>query len=778
MTQTRREIERRALELIEQRHDPETRLPEREWAALLAQESVEVRARYGELTARSQTADFEIHTVEPSGGESRLPPATVGHFRLISRIGHGGMGQVWLAQRSDGLFDQRVAIKLIHEDRFSPRALDRFEAERRILARLEHPAIARLIDGGISDDGQPWLAMEYVEGDTLDTYLGRVKPRTRERVGLFIQLCEAVQSAHARFVVHADLKPPNILVDHSGRVRLLDFGIARLISQESDEGPLPLTRAYSSPQRLKGQSPTVSDDVYALGLLLGEITKPDADADLAAIIARASADEDLARYGSAEALANDLKRWLNQEPVSAQPATRSYRTRLFFKRHRVASLLTLSALAILTVSTVTASLSYFKAEAARHEAQQRFDQTRSMARFMMFDLYDQLSDAPGTVAARSNIANLGGRYLDSLSQTPDADNNLLVEAARGYLRVATIEGISGTANLGHVRDAKQALDQAEVLLRRVLKRDPVNAGALEEMGWLAGNRWTLGGADAESARLLPQARQFYLSALKLEPDRPGAQLGYLINEKNVAYDLIWQDQPKRAIPVVKAALAKLESFPWPPNRREDADLLKVNLLNRYGDAVYYSGDLAGSESYYRQADLIAQQWLGRTPGSLVWNHRRGEILWNLGGVLGELGRHREALDVLQTGVTALEKVAAYGPDASVEKMLVILLGQKAETLMQLGRPQEAIEPARRSLDIRRARLAKEPSDQARQRDVPVALVPYAKVLAAAGDRQGACAAAVEAVKRWQDLSKAGQTFGIDVRRNLPDTVKLKADVCS
>src|SRR5690606_30258012 len=203
-------------------------------------------------------------------------PEFVGPYRLVRPIGEGGMGTVYLAEREGAGFRQRVALKLVRAGYLDPRLGERFADERRILARLEHPGIARLIDAGTTPGGQPYLAMEYVEGHTLLAHADRERLTVEQRLRLFIEVCDAVHYAHQELVIHRDLKPGNILVGVDGRPRLLDFGIAKLVGQsEGGEGAVRtqpwMTPAYASPEQVRGGRVGIPTDVYALGVLLYEL---------------------------------------------------------------------------------------------------------------------------------------------------------------------------------------------------------------------------------------------------------------------------------------------------------------------------------------------------------------------------------------------------------------------------------------------------------------------------------------------------------------------------
>ncbi|MCK7593071.1 serine/threonine-protein kinase [Pseudomarimonas salicorniae] len=340
--------------------------------------------------------------------------ARLGHYRLVERIGSGGMGEVWRAQRDDD-FEQQVAIKLIRPLVDSEALRERFARERRILARLDHPNIARLLDGGVSEDGAPWYAMELVRGQPLQAHVEAAQLDARGRVQLLLQVCDAVAHAHAQLVVHRDLKPSNILVDAEGRVRVLDFGIARLIDDSADlrltsTGVRVFSPAYAAPEQIRGEPVGTSADVFALGAVLYELLtgeppfpqrsatperliaqlddevtpRPGAtlrrqsregsfrghlqrsDEELDTIVATALQPDPLRRYQGALQLAEDLRRWLDGRPIAARADSAAYRFRKFVVRHRLA---VGSASGVLLALIGGLALALWQADVARRHAE-------------------------------------------------------------------------------------------------------------------------------------------------------------------------------------------------------------------------------------------------------------------------------------------------------------------------------------------------------------------------------------------------------------------------
>ncbi len=403
-------------------HDALDRAPE-ERVAFLAEhcDDEALRREVHELLA----ADTELTLIDaPSAAtlagalqaEDTEIGRTVGAWTLRSVLGTGGMGVVYLASRR-AEFEQRAALKLIRRDLGGDEILARFRHERATLARLEHPGIARLLDGGATDDGRPWLATEYVEGEELDRWCDARGLAAAARCRLFADVCDAVAYAHGQLVVHRDLKPANILVDRQGTPRLLDFGIAKVLGardgldagalgdpghDEADggegdapegpprraapsltrEGPAPLTPAYASPEQREGRTVGTAADVYALGVILHELLTgerprsevaspdrragdagaagrvelhPDLGGDLRAILTRALAVDPTERYAHVRDLADDVRRHLDGFPVHARPSTFRYRCSRFIRRHRAASAL---GIALVVVAAAAAFSAY------------------------------------------------------------------------------------------------------------------------------------------------------------------------------------------------------------------------------------------------------------------------------------------------------------------------------------------------------------------------------------------------------------------------------------
>lgn len=331
-------------------------LPPTERAAFLATIDPALRSAVETLLAHDAEAAEQLDAVVQSAVTELNAPSDiglrVGPYLLIRELGHGGMGTVYQALRSDGEYIQTVAVKLVRRGMDSATILQRFRTERQILAALTHPNIAALLDGGTAPDGRPYLVMEYIDGDTLLRYVGARNLDTEARLRLFLPVCRAVHYAHRQQVLHRDLKPGNVMVTTDGIPKLLDFGIAKLLLRELVPGGAPVTETqvrlltpdYASPEQIAGSALTPASDIYSLGILLHELltgerpgptgsTNPQLARDLANIIAYALRPEPERRYASAEAFAGDLERFLAGAPILARRENLVYRTQRTLRRH-------------------------------------------------------------------------------------------------------------------------------------------------------------------------------------------------------------------------------------------------------------------------------------------------------------------------------------------------------------------------------------------------------------------------------------------------------------
>ena len=684
---------RAAMDLVDRGLD----LPEDEREALLLEcPDPEVRAEARKLfEADARAGDFlskpAIRGLPSAlGAFATSPPlegTRVGPFQLVSLLGKGGMGEVWLGRRDGADFEQKVAVKLLRHGSDATALARRFRLERQILARLAHPRIARLVDGGVTEQGQPWLAMELVDGLPITEHCSARELGVEQRLDLFLQVCDAVQFAHRNLVVHRDLKPRNILVSPGGEVKLLDFGIAKLLEDEQ-EGPTaltgtgerPMTPDYAAPEQVRGEAVTTATDVWALGVILHELltgVRPHASdsknrvdlerailesapsrpssrvatsralrsrlkGDLDAIVLKALRRKPEDRYTSAEALAADVRRHLDGRPVIARGDATSYLLRSFLRRHRVAvsfSALVLTALLVGLVGTL------WQAHRAREQARKAERAQEFLV--SMVQAFDP--NEHGEPVSQRDILVRGEAHIDELDDQPEEQARLLRVFAQTWL------------NLGDRVRAREAAERALALERKAL-----GPRSLEEATTLM----VLGGALDD----FDGAEQAHAEALSIarERERPDGLTA------------------ARAMTGLSGLARVHGRFAEAETLQRQALAIYVRLrgeegnetLDAMGNLALVLGDegrLDESADLNRHTALLFARVRGEDhPDTLI-------VRANLGRDLVELGRPEEA-DALLREVYD-RQVRVHGEDSLI---LLGTLRSRARALDGMGRPAEAV----------------------------------------------------------------------------------------
>jgi len=682
----------------------------------------------------------------------------VGPWELAERIGEGGMGAVYRAHRADD-FEQTAALKLIKPGMDSEAVVARFQAERQILARLQHPGIARLLDGGLTEDQRPYFAMELVEGQPITESCDTRQLDVTARLRLFVKVCEAVRYAHQGLVVHRDLKPSNILVTPDGEVKLLDFGIARLLADDNDleltrTGQRVLTPSYAAPEQVRGEAPTTATDVYALGGLLyrllcgtqpidtegrsvaevelavlNEIPKRPSDrvtmeaarqrdasedelarqlrGDLDVICGKALEKDPERRYGSAGELLSDIQRQLDGQPIEARPATRRYRAGLFVKRNRASVLGTAAALIALVALTgfytVRLANERDRAEAEATTAQQT-------AEFLegLFEGADP-DEAQGLELTAADLLQAGSRQLDEdLEDQPEVRADLLLVIGKVYRKLGAYD--SSRTHLERALALRQQLDdplgvsEVQSHLAVTMRRD----GEAEEAVRL--HRASIAIQREHSGSDEPE--------LGVSHSSLGAALHDLgrLDEAEGAYResiRILADQPDYAddADAVQNNLAGLLY-----NRQDYAEAAKVSgrvvesQMERYGPtrtsvgiawgtygmALHDSGDLDGAENAYQQSIEVFRRLYGDDHPSLTYP------LLDLGSLMMDRGDY-DASEAAILDALAIRE-ATYDPDDPDIALAVKNLGF---LYLDAGRLNEAEQQFTRALALLRAGLGNE-----------------------------------------------------------------------
>jgi len=373
-------------------------------------------------------------------GPSQEGPVKIGPFRIVHTLGTGGMGTVYLGERSE-LFAQRVAVKLLHLEQ-SRGALNP-SLEAHTLKSLDHPNIVRLLDSGTTNTGQRYLIMEYVDGIAIDLYCTEQQLTPSQRLHLILEVMDALDYAHRHLVLHADLKPANILVTPQGRVKLLDFGIAFTLSStnQSLEGNRNgFTPAFASPEQRAGGRLTIASDIYTLGVLTARLftAAVPLDRDLQAILEKSQSAAPEDRYASIDAFRNDLRLYLKGHPVAARSISTLTRVHKTLNRHRLAASLALTFTAAVLLSTIGIILQSAHAAHQRRIAQDRLHDLVRLTGTLEGELYDSVASLPQSDAARNALLAGASDTLDKLSTDDHGDIVLCLELAQQYERQARL----------------------------------------------------------------------------------------------------------------------------------------------------------------------------------------------------------------------------------------------------------------------------------------------------------------------------------------------------
>lgn len=574
----------------------------------------------------------------------------LGAWRLTRQIGRGGMGVVYEAQRDDQEFDRVAAVKILPA--WSAGFAERFRTERRVLAALDHPGIARLLDSGTSADGIAWFVMELVDGQPVTTWTTARRLPIRDRVALIERICDAVAYAHRHLVVHRDLKPANILVTTDGQPKLLDFGIATLLSAEDGvaigttrTGHSSFTPEFASPEQIRGERVTTASDVYSLGVLLYvllagkhpyalaglspldvmrtvcEVEPPPPSSaaapverralsgDLDAVVGKAIRKAPDERYASVADLAADLRAWRSGYPVVAAPASVGYRARRFVRRNwKAVSAAAAVALALAGGGAATAWQARI-AQAERDKAQNRFRQVQEFSRSLLFDVHGALVPVAGATDARRLLLDRAVQFLDGLAADAGDDHALKLELSAGYHQLANVQGNAYSENVGDTAASVASLEKAMRLADEVRAAQPDAIAplerALKSAGDLASVLTERGDAHARDW----QARHAALVRELQQRDHTGASAlivarGY----SDIGRHAVENEEFTAGEAAYREAVRQFERVPR--ERLSVTDLRNHSYaLKRLGGVLLRLNQLAEGEQRYRQALALDQEAL-------------------------------------------------------------------------------------------------------------------------------------------------------------------------
>jgi serine/threonine protein kinase len=635
-----------------------------------------------------------------------------GPFRLVRVLGSGGMGAVYLGERRDGEIEQKAAIKLLRADADRPAWRERFLRERQLLAYLNHPSIARLLDAGHTDDGRPYLVMEYVDGVAIDDYAAQLDLHGRLR--LFLLVCDAVSHAHRHLIIHRDLKPSNILVDSSGQPKLLDFGIAKLLAATADEtGTVErlLTPSYASPEQLRGDVQTVATDIYSLGAVLHKLltghpprelfsrAQPQKHAmagedagtvpvcntnlarDLEHILRKTLRCQPKERYASVDALADDVRAYLDSRPVQARSGNTWYRARKFFRRHRVGVAAAAAAAASLWAGLIVANHQ-------RQIALARFQQVRQLANRSL-TIGDMGRGMYTPSKAVREIVAISKEHLETLAADAHADQALALEVGGAYSVLARVQGIYTVASPGQRASAEESLRKASLFVEPVVSASPDNRQALLTAARISHHRMILAENQNRNSEAVEEGRR---AAAHLERLLEVGPLSPAESEQvsELFYEIALSSKNQHLTQDgVRFARRSVEIARSSPN----AALGRSLALSMLADLLRLGGDLEGALQAIREAraslegahfpnETARRSSLCRVLG------REGKILAAISGI--SLNRVDEAVPVVQQAFDVLEEWRKSEPENTWTRLLYGSLGREYGDLFRLRDPQKAL----------------------------------------------------------------------------------------
>ena len=746
-----------------------------------------LRQRLMAMLAGDRLANLRTGGASDLIEDDRLP-ARIGAYRITGLIGQGGMGAVYRGERASGDFDHVVAIKVIRPGALSDTLIERFQRERQTLANLSHPHIARLFDGGESSDGDPYIVMEYVDGAPLGTWIETQAASRPERTALYLDICSAVGFAHQNLIVHRDITPSNILVAKDGAAKLIDFGIARptaadveaQTSAQRSLAGLSLTPGFAAPERVAGKAATTLSDVYSLGMLLERLLKDIGDADLAAIIAQASAHDPADRYPSVDALADDVTAWRDGNVVAARKGGRRYALGKFVARHRIG--VSASALAVLLLigALVTTLIANHNSEIARANAEKRFAETRSIAKTMLFDVYTEVSKAPGGTKARELLARTGLIYLDALAAEKNAPIDIRTEVAMGYVRLSQVIGGGQSSQLGKLADGNALVAKAEKVLATIPMNQrsskPVARAFAEMLIQRAGNDLyndndsKRGRADAiEAERVLrPFARQdedsarLYATAVQAEGDSHG-----------------WDDNYDKARPIHQRAEDFVASLP--PKLRDSAGVTKARSGNMrlLGEALHKTHHDAAAVLALDRAVAMNEGLLKAAPDDPAILRKVAQSLWYRAVLLRELKCDDAAAASINRAVDLARTMQVRDPnDQGALNLFTLTAEVQAQVLADAGRLTESYAVSDGVIAAHRRLVALAGDAPGAVRNMASAIDTRGGNFYNGGAYARACEAWAEALGIYQGLEKRRVLSDFDRNNGLTPITKRFARTCN
>ena len=711
-----------------------------------------------------------------AGNEGKpLQSRHLGAYNILREIGRGGMGAVYLAERSDGEFQQRFALKLMRRGLADPDLSRRFRRERQILASLNHPNIARLIDGGVSESAEPFLVMEYVEGLRIDDYCDEHDLSTSQKLRLFLKVCRGVSYAHQHLVVHRDIKPSNILVTGEGVPKLLDFGIAKLLDPEQ---PGERTRTelraftpdYASPEQISGGQITTASDVYSLGVLLRDLLhgtrssqtarkapggwrsetsdektiatnlptdqedenkggrhnlRKVVSSELENIIAMARREDPSRRYASAAQLAEDVQRYLDGQPVRAQKDSFTYRAKKFIRRNK----LTVGAAALVLLSLVVGlAFSLWQANVARRErdrAERRFSDVRQLSNALLTDIAPKIERLQGATEARQSLLVQSLKYLDSLAQEAEGDLALQAELAAAYEKVGDLQGNPANPNFIDTEAALKSYEKARAIRLKLLEKTPSD---FEQRRNLAENHRVSGIIYGQAndfqteLKNLETALRIYEKLLAENPASNELKFALAKINYNIGTNHVTYKKYSGSFPYYEKAIAALENLRRGNPNQTDVIKLLGNSRTQLSNALSWEEKQTEAEAEAARAIELLEAAVASNPNDVNLRAGLWFAYWLTSSTYEENNNrlsHHYALKALKI----IEEIVKQDPaNIGAKQQLSKSFSMLGQTSTNTGKPQEALLYLEKAYEVLRGITESRTKDNGLKTDLTTVLM--------------------------------------------------------
>lgn len=719
-------------------------------------------------------------------GTANFKGQTFGNYRIIREIGSGGMGSVFLAERIDGQLEMQAALKIVRQSIAGSEVVSQFRRERQILADLHHPNIAVLLDGGVSGRGEPYLAMEFIDGRPLTEFASDEKLAVDERLRLFLKVCSAVAFAHRNLIVHRDIKPSNILVTADGEPKLLDFGLAKAFEMDANTtqtGFRAFTPSYASPEQFLGRNVTTLSDVYSLGVVLyelltgrkpfnfegrsvdemirtitdadpprpSEISRGEADTsglsldrDLDNIVLKALQKEPAMRYGSVEDLGRDIERYLAGEPVTARPNTFTYRAGKFIRRNRVAVAAAGVVLLSLIAGLAATAWQFNETRKERDRAEARFNDLRQLSNSLLFEIAPKIERLQGSLAARELMLQRAVEYLDDLAA--EAQNDLLLQAelAAAYEKVGDLQGNPANPNFVMLNDAVASYEKA---LRIRLDLDAAGVSDADSRRKLAATHRALGRVLGEANDYVAEQEHLkraidILSGLRTQqPDDNELSIALAQLNFDAGVGQTSLSSYGNAIPFYDNAVAILTDVPASPTR----DRLLASCYAQRAYSLSWESRQPEAEAEMQKAIEIAEKQ-GEANTDAIEN--RWLIYWLAGNINEEINNDKFYAFQKKAEEIARRSSEADPSDLRSRQRLAKTLSHLGQAANDLGRTDEALRHLEESSRIYRGIIETETRNGRLRADLAASLTRLGEARKNHGDTAAALDSFNEAVEMY------------------------------